>query len=601
MSGKLAVNQTQIQMFIATALSIAEFPEQREARHPMYGDRCVHVKLWGKWIWKGFISPSQFLKVFLKPWEDATTHLGEQTSLRAVWKGKQVFENRAFTMEQDPNIIIKVYLVFQLHGGGNKDQAIQECKNKFAVFMLSKGADMHQTTHAADVLMRSAGLQTVNKLLAMSDEQDRLVALRKLCESIHIQWPEFPKGEDTKNKKIEKNFQRKGHKIDTPSAEMIHLVPGTFTNEDGTETQIIPMVATGMSGVCLMDPQTATPWIQEQREICSDGLAIVVLGRECPGKASVNCKQICIPAHSASDKSPLVITGCLHNLGQKQVTTKKEAHDQVTVHDSTVIAVTIYRDEIPEGEWNNIVNQPVKYALQALGIQEEDSLISSPWGRSWQNNGVKSEPQHSTSIQFHARISMTKLERYLKLSGRGGTYVTPKMESNTADNRFTIVWLDQDPVSIAKMLVEVPSHLGPVRVMRGKGDNIKCSRGIRCKHDDFESIFKKLKPHHDLPDVRPVSLLYKIQPLPLGADQNAVATWLKQQKIEARPIKALGHTAWLIGCSTPITSQFFTWNGKAVMLKEIQSKHVQKQNALQVHCLIEEILHPTCQLALVQV
>lgn len=104
-------------MYIATILSLSEFPEQREARHEMYRDRCVQVKLWGRWVWKGFISPSQFVSVFLQPWEDATTHLGEQTSLRAVWKGKQVFENNAFTMEHDPNIVIKIFLVFQLHGG----------------------------------------------------------------------------------------------------------------------------------------------------------------------------------------------------------------------------------------------------------------------------------------------------------------------------------------------------------------------------------------------------------------------------------------------------------------------------------------------------
>lgn len=578
--GKLAVTQNQIEMYIATALSIAEFPEQRDARHPMYGDRCVHVKLWGQWVWKGFISPSQFVSVFLRPWENATLHLGEQTSLRAVWKGHQVFEHSAFTMEHDPNIVIKLFLVLQLHGGGNKEQAIQECKNKFAVFLLSKGADMHQTTHAADVLMRSAGLQTVNKMIALSDEHDRLSGLKKLCESLHIKWPDFPKGDEAKNQKIARNFRQSGRKITSPSADMLHLVPGTFTNEDGTETQIVSRVANGISGVCLLDPQAALPWIQEQREICSDEMAIVVLGHECPCKPSANCKQICIPALSAHDQSPLIITGCLHNLGQKHVTFKKEDQDQVKVEETAVIAVTTYRDELPDGEWSNTVSQPVKCALTALGIQEEDALAAPPWGRSWQHNGSKSDPKFATSIQFHARVLMSKLERFLKLSGRGGTYVAPKMDSNSADNRYAIVWVEHDPVSIAKLLVDIPSHLGPVRTMRGKGDNMKCSRGIRCKHVDFEAIFKKLKPLQELPDVRPVSKLYKIQPVPLGADQNAVTTWLKQQKIEARPIKALGHTAWLIGSTNPVSTQFLTWNGKAVMVKEIQSKHMNKQNAV---------------------
>ena len=580
MHGRLAVTQNQIEMYIATILSLSEFPEQREARHEMYRDRCVQVKLWGRWVWKGFISPSQFVSVFLQPWEDATTHLGEKTSLRAVWKGKQVFENNAFTMEHDPNIVIKIFLVFQLHGGGNKEQAMQECKNKFAVFMLSKGADMHQTTHAADVLLKSAGMQTVNKLMAMSDEQDRLGAFKKLCESIHIKRPDFPKGEDAKNQKIDRNFRQSGRKITNPSADMIQLVPGTFLNEDGSEAQVVSMIAGGVTGVCLLDPQAARPWIHEQRTICSDELAVVVLGHDCPCKSSANCKQICVPAVSVNEQSPLVITGCLHNLGQKHVAVKKVDHDQVQVDDTTVIAITMYRDELPESEWGNVTNQPVRCALTALGIHDEDALSAPPWGRSWQHNGNKSDPQFATSVQFHARVSVAKLEKYLKLSGRGGTYVTPKMDSNTADCRYAIVWMDQDPVSIAKLLVDIPAHLGPVRIMRGKGDNIKCSRGIRCKHDDFEGIFKKLKPTQELPDIRPVSILYKIQPVPLGADQNAVTTWLKQQKIEARPIKALGHSSWLVGSSVEVPLQFLTWNGKAVMLKRIQSKHTNRQNAI---------------------
>ena len=320
------------------------------------------------------------------------------------------------------------------------------------------------------------------------------------------------------------------------------------------------------------------------RELHHESVACIMAnygkGHLLPCKSSVNCKQICIPAVSVNEQSPLVITGCLHNLGQKHVAVKKDDHDQVKVDDTTVIAITMYRDELPESEWGNVTNQPVRCALTALGVHDEDALSAPPWGRSWQHNGNKSDPQFATSVQFHARVSVAKLEKYLKLSGRGGTYVTPKMDSNTADCRYAIVWMDQDPVSIAKLLVDIPAHLGPVRIMRGKGDNIKCSRGIRCKHDDFESIFKKLKPTQELPDIRPVSILYKIQPVPLGADQSAVTTWLKQQKIEARPIKALRHSSWLIGSAVEVPLQFLTWNGKAVMLKRIQSKHANRQNAI---------------------
>ena len=114
--------------------------------------------------------------------------------------------------------------------------------------------------------------------------------------------------------------------------------------------------------------------------------------------------------------------------------------------------------------------------------------------------------------------------------------------------------------------------------MRGKGENARVSRGVRCKRSDFEDIFKKLRPSDVIPNVSPVSKLYKLQPCPKGASAEIITTWLDKQKIQARPLKALASDVWLIGASEEISQNFYTWNGQSIMVSQVQSKYQQKSS-----------------------
>ena len=191
-------------------------------------------------------------------------------------------------------------------------------------------------------------------------------------------------------------------------------------------------------------------------------------------------------------------------------------------------------------------------------------------------DGSKCSPIQASSVQFHARVEASKITNYLKQSGINGVYVTPKTASNLADTNYAIVWVDKTPIELSKILVQHPEHLGQIRVTKDKGSSSKTSRGVRCKRDDFQTLFSKLRPSDQIPDNTIITCMYKVQPTPIGATYEDIVKWMKIQNWEGRPIKALSDKVWLVGSTNVFSQEFLSWNGQSVLIKPVKSKESQK-------------------------
>ena len=573
--GALAVTIDQIRMYVMTQLAIAYMPEKTS--HEMKENELIlKVKMWGTCVWDGPINKDVLVGKFIESWNKARYVMGadENLHIRVVIKGKQANPDYAIGEYTEDDTVVKMHMVLGLHGGGKVDAGI-EAKNSFAVFMIQQGADLQQTTHLAEVMMRSVGLQTMQKTMMIERVQDRLSAFKALAAGIHATWPEFVRSDASRFQKVQNAAKNKRFVSGPIRAAQISLIPETFCNEDDTIATVQQQVVPGSSGIVLLDPSGAEPWVVDQKTISADEMCVLVLGHDCPANNGAHCKPVQVPANN-EDGKPIVIKACMHNLGQKMIKIKQCLQDDVPVSPSTVVAITIYRDELKVDEWHHVEQHPVKFALVALGISDNSAVLTPPWGRSWQCAGSKVDPSRATSVQFHARIESSKLHTYMKASGHHGTYIVPKSDSNVPDTSYAVVWYDAAVVDLCKIMTDIPQHLGQVRIVRGKGDNAKTSRGVRCKRTDFESIFKQLRPSDTIPNVSPVTNLYKLQSCPKGASAEIVATWLGKQKIQARPLKALASTVWLIGASEDISEKFFTWNGQSIMLSRVQSKYHSK-------------------------
>ncbi len=566
----LSVPLKQMQMCIISRVVVTFLPKSLPDH-----ERKQHVcfKLWDSWIWDGFLPADERCGVFTETWSWLSDVFAYPSEIRIVAKGRNVSPETSFQEIVKPHESIRLHAIFQLSGGGNKTDALIEAKNQIAVIMLNNGADLAETTQMIDTMSKTCGLQTFKNIVAMKDDKQKIEALKQLSNSMHFKFPQFPKsqkGMQTKTKEWanKKNLQP----VQQISANHLELIPDVFRNEDKTIPLVKTSMTTAMSGIILLDYETAIPWVRDHTVVSSDECGIIVLGHKCPSNDPKRCCRIQIPVKTSISQTAIV-AACLHNVGQKQISLHKDdSISQIDVKAGTVVAITVFRDEIQTDDWNFVTLHPVKFALQSLGFDEESFFLGPPWGRSWISQGSKCQPSMASSVQFHVRIEDTKVESYMRNSGSNGVYITPKTPNNIADNKYAIIWIDKTPIELSQILVNYPQHLGLVRVTKEKTSTSKTSRGVRCKRSDFAVLFQKIKPGDSIPDITPILCMYKIQPIPLGAKFDDITRWMKSHAWDGRPIKSLNEKTWLVGSSTEMDTDFLMWNNQSILIKPIKSK-----------------------------
>ena len=187
--------------------------------------------------------------------------------------------------------------------------------------------------------------------------------------------------------------------------------------------------------------------------------------------------------------------------------------DEIPVAESQVIALTAFRDEIHETDWEVLLKSPVKTMMRLLLDESETvELLAPPWGRSFQRAGRKVQPNMATSVQCHVRICKDELRRFMKASGGAGIYTIPKTEDHKVLSDFQVVWMNESAVDFAVSLSKVDNHCGIVRGSRSDGK----SKGIRFDKADYMTAFANLKPDEKPPLLVMANHHFKIAPTPLG-------------------------------------------------------------------------------------
>lgn len=296
--GALSVTIDQIQIYVMTHLTIANMPVKTNDEMKE-DDIMLQVKMWGTCVWNGPINKNVLVGKFLEPWNKAkyVMNADENLQVRFVIKGKQANPDYPFGEYVGHETEVKMHCILGLHGGGKVDATI-EAKNSFAVFMIQQGADLQQTTHLAEVMLRSVGLQTMQKTMMIERVQERLNAFKSLASSIHATWPDFVRSDASRHQRVQSAAKNKRFVSGPICASQISLVAETFCNEDGTVATLQQQVVPGSSGVVLLDASTAEPWVVNQKVISSDEFCVLVLGHDCPAQKGAYCKPVQIPANN---------------------------------------------------------------------------------------------------------------------------------------------------------------------------------------------------------------------------------------------------------------------------------------------------------------
>eukprot|EP00435_Cladocopium_sp_Y103_P073841 s1005_g45.t1 len=312
-------------------------------------------------------------------------------------------------------------------------------RNNLATFLIGEGANMSECSAFIDALLKNAGSTAIGMILSQKQSSKKLEGIVQLARTLHVKLPDvFSKSQKTL-KKVHSKFSNvaKGY-IDELPVEKLVLQPGFVKNADDSNCCQVAKVTPNSTGVILLKYQDASPWLSAEATLTQDELALAIIG-PCQHPVKSQCQSVQLPV--ALEGEPLIVQACLHNLGAKHVILNVDEHDRIPTQESQTVAFTAYREEMSAEGWVRLTKAPVKVVLQCLlGDHSEINFLTPPWGRSFQDNGKRAQPEHAASFQFHGRIPKTAVREVLRASGTNGIYTTPKGEDKKISDEFRIVW-----------------------------------------------------------------------------------------------------------------------------------------------------------------
>ena len=532
---------------------------------PVVDDVFVQIKYYGSVLWKGWIQQDHSIETMVSPWYSVAKAFGIDCPIRCVCKGKtQRPEELLKNLKSEQDGIVRLHWVLPVSGGGGKDELRFIVKNKFATILLSHGIPVADVADFVEKVLQGVAPGKLMHELGQHDKPNGWENLKDWLNKMGFSTPASNTTFERAALKIQRVIRKKKDQVSFHiSASQIELVHDHFLQHDGTPAVVLKTLYGAKSGVMIMNADEGEPWINSPNNITSESLACVIVGHQCPCKDRSKCKRISFPANDPGGQ-PIVVAGCLHQLGGKDVELPKSNMTTIKVESSIVMGFTIYRDECDVQLWEMMIANPVKTVLQIVKTDiPDDFLASGPWGRSWRNGKDPASPEEATSFQFHARIKESHLKVVMGLSGKGPVYTTAKSDDKGLLDGWAIVWVkgnkSEVQIQLASKNVE---HAGIVRSMKGFG--------VRVEQKDFAKIFKQIRPHDKMPAAVQAKFLYRLQPLPPGASAEIVESFTSKHSWPTRAIRALGPTAWLVAAESESPKTWMGLNGSLVLVKSVQ-------------------------------
>eukprot|EP00435_Cladocopium_sp_Y103_P061954 s865_g23.t1 len=369
-----------------------------------------------------------------------------------------------------------------------------------------------------------------------------------------------------------------------PAALFLHA--GYFKDEDGTSVPQVTFqdVQAEAHGIAISTCVQSMQWLQHQDPISTSALALLLL-EELPEEklTKYGMTKTSFPATYKGTGEPVLIFGCLKNLGDKKINRHVVgANTHIDMVNTAVVRLHVYRDEL-QLPWSDLVQSPVRVISQhipqlqlcsgegcgpdcckshaAVG-ETLDSIIMEVWGRSFgKSEGGKAPAETATYFSVFIRIPESILKSLLQTQIQG-IYFDPRKD-RAPDDRFRVIWLPAHSLAEAqhscKMCIKA---LGLVR--------LRHKFGLRVAADE-EAAFKQLKPEATFIATR-VQRTFQLFPLPHGLQRAGLIKILNDLKWLAKPLQPgrgqQDGISWTVGSTEPPPAEVFTSFGKEVLITE---------------------------------
>eukprot|EP00438_Fugacium_kawagutii_P012400 Skav215505 [mRNA] locus=scaffold165:950597:955276:- [translate_table: standard] len=529
---------------------------------------------WGKKIiWQGLLHPGTTVGVLVNLMDVAYLPFRGEGMVRLVCKGRTFHEVTIQEVhDMAPHQSIVMHLVFGLCGGtGAKDQQRTYVKNTVAATLLESGFALDWTSKAVETLLSSVGLKKLTQLVAMPSGKARCDQIIQLCKDSALQVPQNLVSKAAQvTAKGDVTTRARKRQVVQPSPSDYTLDTGYLLNEDNTHPQQLPELLPNCSGIVLVDLETATPWIRENKVLSHDELCLAIIGTHTL-PCSLKQAHASLPCRDARGNAVILAT-TLCQLGEKSIkSTPSETH----IHEANcvTVAMTLWREDWQEGEWDKILQQPIPFVRNLLAKQGHDQVLESVWGKSVR--GAQKDhtvPYHAVSLQLHGAIKQESIHEVLRNSGFNKLYMVPKTAEGRLSPDWKVVWVDGNRAHLTTLSTQTPHCEGLVRSQK--------SWGLRYSKANFAAAWKQIHGDRPLPIDIATTMLYRVQPLPYGTTAEMLHQWSKSISWEFRALKALGPRAWMVGAPAQPGKNIYTFNSTPVLIHPITQRDAPKAHPI---------------------
>eukprot|EP00438_Fugacium_kawagutii_P027906 Skav231452 [mRNA] locus=scaffold1847:562743:567629:- [translate_table: standard] len=533
----------------------------------------IKIKLWGTIIFQGSLPRNTMASEIFDAYDKAAHVVNIEGRMRLIARGKMVIQEYPIRhyihKDKDSPTLFSFVLQLRGGGGGSKPAPIWEAKHAIATAFVTVGADLKDIDEFTEKMVLTAGPNSILEQCKPASVTARVTNIKKLANQLKIPIPETNVNASKAQQKMKDRLQKLNLTWDAQElTRQLVVEEGFFCNQDDTPAQQLQMIQPNQSGFVLASPQDAEPWLGTPQTLSQDEFAIVVVGK-CNCQDRTACKELTIPMFSSPD-NPLIVKGTLHQLGGKDIKINSSKNTQVPVADTAILCVTAFRDEVGEQGWGQLIDAPIKFCMNQLQSGDKTIQMSaSPWGRSFQKDKAKVQPDKAVSFQYHCRIPKSEVKAALRASGLAGIYTTVKSELKQVSQDYNVVWLTKSTVELQKLMVTHVEHRGIVRSSKSQAT----ARGLRFESAAFVEAFKKLRPDEEPPESIRSKIFFKMTPTPPGATAGEIMQFLKTMSWRAKPIRALSGSTWLCASETQYPDSFLTWNNNTILIKWIPSRN----------------------------
>ena len=298
------------------------------------------VQIAGRTFWQGRLPGHLSFQDLLDLWELCNLRIGQCSKCRP-YSGPHAMDPVCTLLQAryDPSCLsfvtrrgfLKVSLAPFLSGGGAKDRKYVDAQTSLAQFLLDRGMALPEATLITDKLMPAAGVGRVTQLLKMAHGDAKWGQFESLCRQFHVPCPPVDTRLDRIQRRVMAEAKKKQQSQRPVSAKDYTLQPGFFFHEDGSPANILDSPYPDSSGVVLCDAPEARTHLESRQHCSSDELALVVVGLSCPDPSSCS-GQLTIPSFNCT-REPVLLRGCLHQLGEGKISCRCTKDIQVSLDD----------------------------------------------------------------------------------------------------------------------------------------------------------------------------------------------------------------------------------------------------------------------------